>query len=290
MSNYTIGGTWTFSNDTTLASSKKLILTDNTTNTLGIKATNSTTSWTLSLPTTAGLNTQVLTTDGSGNTSWVSQSGSGTVNAGTATHLSYYATSSNVISDANGASINGSYTFTGGAGAITMSGSTIAMGTNKITGLAAGTANGDALRYEQILNAAGFIKGSIITTSFGQFSAQQTASLNTSTYTNIGSGQAITLKANTSIVKVTIGGTMSINANSATVTIRRGTTDISAGSGFINTFDSNGNIDQYITMSYYDSPATTGSVTYNLAAKATSGTPSFFANNATFFVLEELAQ
>src|SRR5208283_4596391 len=45
--NYTIGGTWSFSNNITLASSKKVILTDNTTNTVALKATNSTTSYTL---------------------------------------------------------------------------------------------------------------------------------------------------------------------------------------------------------------------------------------------------
>lgn len=236
--NYTIGGTWTFSNDTTLASSKKLILTDNTTNTVGVKATNSTTSWTLSLPTTAGLNTQVLTTDGSGNTSWVSQSGSGTVNAGTATHLAYYATSANAVSDANGASITGTYTYTGGAGAITMSGSTIAMGGNKITGLAAATANGDALRYEQLnglylLLTGGTVSGQTTFSSATLF-ADGTVSL---------PGIAFSSDTNTGIYRIgadnpaiAANGSVFININDGTsggVQIRGTTTTTNAPAGFI---------------------------------------------------------
>ena len=44
---------------------------------------------------------------------WQNVAGSGTVNSGTATHLAYYATSTNAVSDANGASISGQYTFSG---------------------------------------------------------------------------------------------------------------------------------------------------------------------------------
>lgn len=85
--------------DVTLTtSSKGLVLTDNTTNTVKIKATNTTTSWILSLPTTAGTNGFALITDGSGNTSWTS-AGSGTVGSGTAGRLSLYNTSTNAITD-----------------------------------------------------------------------------------------------------------------------------------------------------------------------------------------------
>jgi len=98
-----------------------------------------------------GSSGQVLTSNGAGALpTFQNVAGTGTVNSGTATHLAYYATSTNAVSDANGASINGSYTYTGGAGAITMSGSTIAMGTNKITGLANGTASSDAAAFGQI--------------------------------------------------------------------------------------------------------------------------------------------
>jgi hypothetical protein len=75
--NYTIGGTWSFSNSITLASTKALVLTDNSTNTVTLKATNSTTSYTLQLPTTAGTSAYFLQTDGSGNTTWQQGGGVG---------------------------------------------------------------------------------------------------------------------------------------------------------------------------------------------------------------------
>ena len=187
--NYTIGGIWNFSNNITLAASKSLVLTDNSTNTVTIKATNSTTSWTLSLPTTHGSNTNVLSTDGSGNTSWVAASSSGTVNSGTATHLSYYATSTNAVSDASSATISGTYTFSGGAGALTLSSSTIAMGSNKITGLANGTASSDAAAFGQI--AANGTVNSGIQYQFGYYA----------TSTNAISGQnLLTIDVNNNIV------------------------------------------------------------------------------------------
>ncbi len=54
------------------------------------------------------------------------------------------------------AALEGTQTFSGAkthSATLTMSGATIAMGTNKITGLAAGTTAGDALRYEQLFVA-----------------------------------------------------------------------------------------------------------------------------------------
>lgn len=80
-----------------------------------------------------------------GDGTWSAPAGSGTVNSGTSTHLVYYATSTNAVSDANGQTLSGTYTLSGGAGALTLSSSTIAMGSNKITGLAAASATGDAL-------------------------------------------------------------------------------------------------------------------------------------------------
>jgi len=66
-----------FSNNITLASSKALVLTDNSTNTVSLQASNSTTSYTLKLPTTQSSGTQVLTNDGSGNLSWTAGGGTG---------------------------------------------------------------------------------------------------------------------------------------------------------------------------------------------------------------------
>lgn len=186
--NYTIAGTWSFSNSITLASSKAIILTDNSTNTVTLKATNSTTSWTLSLPTTHGSSGQFLQTDGSGNTSWQA-GGSGTVVSSTAGNLALYPSSSNSVSDtyvqnthnitlgiasqgsrsanltmtipnpgnaitaANVVLDQGAYTIAGAwthTATLTMSGATIAMGSQKITGLANGTAATDAAAFGQL--------------------------------------------------------------------------------------------------------------------------------------------
>lgn len=70
--NFDATGVLTTAGNVVLPSSQELVLTDDTSNTVSIKATDSTTSWTLSLPTTHGTSGQVLTTDGSGNTSWAS--------------------------------------------------------------------------------------------------------------------------------------------------------------------------------------------------------------------------
>lgn len=95
---YTIAGTWGFSNSITLASSKAVILTDDSTHTVTLKATNSTTSYTFSLPTTSGTNTYFLQTDGSGNTSW-QPGGSGTVQSGAAGNLTLYPATAASVSD-----------------------------------------------------------------------------------------------------------------------------------------------------------------------------------------------
>jgi hypothetical protein len=194
---YTIAGTWNFSNSITLASSKAVVLTDNSTNTVTVKATNSTTSWTLSLPPTHGTSNQFLQTDGSGNTIWA-PGGAGTVTSGAAGNLTLYPataasvndtyvqnahnitigiatqasrsanlaitipnpgnaiTTANVVLDVGNYTLPGAYSFTGistfsgGAGAITMSASTIAMGANKITGVANGTVSTDAAAFGQV--------------------------------------------------------------------------------------------------------------------------------------------
>jgi hypothetical protein len=60
-------------------------------------------------------------------------------------------TTTNVVLDVGNYTMTGVYTFSGGAGAITMSGaSTIAMGSNKITGLANGSAASDAAAFGQV--------------------------------------------------------------------------------------------------------------------------------------------
>jgi hypothetical protein len=74
--------------------------TGNGTDSVTIEAPNDvTTSYTLKLPAAQGGASTVLSNDGSGNLSWVTGSGSGIVNSGTAGRLSLYATSTNAVSD-----------------------------------------------------------------------------------------------------------------------------------------------------------------------------------------------
>ena len=110
---------------------------------------------------------QALTSNGAGALpTWQNVSGSGTVNSGTAGQLAYYATSTNAVNGSSvtvsGSTITASLTghasldlpLTGGtlSGTLTMSSSTIAMGSNKITGLAAASTSGDALSWGNALN------------------------------------------------------------------------------------------------------------------------------------------
>lgn len=90
------GGTLT--GDLSFASTKGIIFTDNTVNTVSIAAHNGTTSYSLKWPTAQGTSNQYLTNDGSGNLSWTNAAGTGTVNSGTVNQLAYYASSSNVVS------------------------------------------------------------------------------------------------------------------------------------------------------------------------------------------------
>lgn len=61
-----------------------------------------------------GTSGQVLTSNGAATLpTWQNVAGTGTVNSGTATHIAYYATSTNAVSDANGATLSGGYIWSG---------------------------------------------------------------------------------------------------------------------------------------------------------------------------------
>jgi len=107
--------------------------------------------------TAAGTTGQFLGANTGAAPTWQTPTGSGTVNSGTAGQLAYYATSTNAVSGSSatisGSTITASLTghasldlaLTGG----TMSGA-IAMGANKITGLANGTVATDAAAFGQV--------------------------------------------------------------------------------------------------------------------------------------------
>lgn len=101
--NYTIAGTWTFSNSITLSNAKAIVfkeLTGTGTDSVTVRAPDSvTTSYTLQWPPAVASAGQVLTdAAGNGVLSWSTPTGSGTVNTGTAGNVAYYATSTNAVS------------------------------------------------------------------------------------------------------------------------------------------------------------------------------------------------
>jgi len=103
--------------DITMDNDKAVIFketTANGTDSVTVKAPASvTTSYTIQLPPAVASANQVLTdVAGNGVLSWTTPTtGMGTVNSGTATHLAYYATSTNAVSDASGHTVSGTYTF-----------------------------------------------------------------------------------------------------------------------------------------------------------------------------------
>lgn len=309
--NYTIAGTWAFSNTITMGSSKGIIFTDNSTNAVTMKATNSTTSWTLNLPTTHGSSNQFLQTDGSGNTSW-QNGGAGTVTSGAAGNLTLYPTASasvgdtyvqnaknitigiatqasrsanlaitipnpgnaitaaNVVLDVGNYTLPGAYAFTGistfsaGAGAITMSSSTIAMGANKITGLANGTASTDGAAFGQIkyLQAVQALSSTNVSTTSSTFTAA--------------TNQAVTIVPTSASnrIKVTVSTIYTGVTGGIAVTIKRGPTELSGvANGFSLLQTGGGNFSQ-CSFSYIDSPATTSSTVYAVFFRSDDNTTS----------------
>ena len=224
---------------------------------------------------------------------WAAPSGSGTVNSGTAGRISLYATTTNAVSDtyvqnthnitlayaaqasrsadlaltipnpgnaitaANVVLDQGAYTIAGAitsSGGITMSSATIAMGSNKITGLANGTASTDAAAFGQVkyLQAV-------------QGTSSTNTSITSSTFTAC-TNQTVTITPTSASnrVKITVNTNVSSNAGGAALTIKRGTTELTGlanGFGIIN--DPSGAFNPY-SFTYIDSPATTSSTTYQV--------------------------
>ncbi len=235
-----------------------------------------------------GSSGQVLTSNGPGLLpTWQTLAGTGTVNSGTSTHLAYYATSTNAVSDAASATISGAYTFSGAltsSGGLTMSGSTIAMGANKITGLANGTAATDAAAFGQIFGGFQAAVQSTNTTAFTTTSSAFQTTNCTGTITPTSSSHRI---------KITVTGTArtAVSANSCYVTIARGTTDLSGGNGFVQAVHTTATASEDpVAITYIDSPATTGATTYNVRIKNDDNTNTIGFGNGltTVMILEEI--
>lgn len=185
-------------------------------------------------------------------------------------------TATNVVLDVGNYTMAGVYTFSGGAGAITMSGSTIAMGANKITGLANGTAATDAMAFGQnriIQYVSATTATDFSTTSVTFQSSSLTASITPTSASNkilvIASGLGSVQTAN----KVMFA------------TIDRGGSNLMAANGMA-IVGGGANMQSSITLSWLDSPATTSSTTYTVKIRNNDGaTAVVWGNTSTQFII-----
>lgn len=177
--------------------------------------------------------------------------------------------------------VSGVKTYNAGAGAITMSSSTIAMGANKITGLANGTASTDAAAFGQIK-----VFQTIMGTLSGSFSTTN------NTFTNTGLSVSITPTSASSKILIMVSGAILQGTNTvdAYLTIARSTTNLGGTNGFATAGSSTGYFP--VSMHYLDSPATTSSTTYNVQLRSlTNGTAvNFNFSNATAVIIAQEVQ
>lgn len=159
----------------------------------------------------------------------------------------------------------------------------LAMGANKITGLANGTAATDAAAYGQLQS----LQTAVQSTSTTQF----TTTNNTFTTTNLTG--TITPSSASSRIRITITNTLAVGTTLKTIfgTIARATTNLGGTSGMTEFSSAAANQFSPVSISYIDSPATTSATTYNFQIRNTDGTTSVYAgdNNLTqIMILEEI--
>lgn len=228
----------------------------------------------------------------------VSASGSTTVplsvdnSSGTQNIANFKDNGTTVLSVADGGTVTiapaGTTKVVANSSGLTLSNSaTIAMGTAKITGLAAATTTGDAVRFEQlILKAAPVIA---------------TDTTATSTTTNIAGGGAstntvasITPTSSSSRVRITVHGnlTPAVNGATATVTLyRNGSTNLGGATWFTKTVVGGATICAPTSMVYIDSPASTSSTTYAVRVASQDGASTVYWNKdslTSVIILEEI--
>lgn len=155
----------------------------------------------------------------------------------------------------------------------TMSGA-IAMGANKVTGLANGTASTDAAAFGQVYY--GFQAPVQATDASATSSSSSTFASTTTT-------ASITPTSASHRIKITITGSfVNSNGNVANgfVSIFRGSTDLSGGGGFTRTGGTTATGIAYpCSLTFIDSPASTSATTYTVKIKN--------SNNSTVMVWNE---
>jgi hypothetical protein len=278
-----------------------------------------------------------------GDGTWAAPSGSGTVNSGTAGRLSLYASSSNAVSDtyvqnthnitlavatqasrsadlaltipnpgnavtaANLVLDQGAYTIAGAltlSATLTMSGATIAMGSQKITGLANGSTSTDAAAFGQInataltglsatlgtvtssdttLQAIGkIINARVVQVQVGTTTTDFSTTSNTFQLSNL--TVSITPTSSSNKVLVMAYGPFATNTSGVNcfATIARGGSSILGTSGgcFLRLTATGLSIDGItVSMAAFDSPATTSATTYAVYVRNNDNTSSIFFGN-----------
>lgn len=148
----------------------------------------------------------------------------------------------------------------------------IAMGSNKITGLANGTASGDAAAFGQLK-----VFQIVTATSTTQDSTTS------STFTNTSLTASITPSSASSRILIMMSGTLqdSSTATRLNVTIKRGSTNImdsvQGGTHFAN--NANVGLEVPVSLAFIDSPATTSSTAYTIAIKSSDNATTVRFNN-----------
>jgi len=164
-------------------------------------------------------------------------------------------------------------------------GANLAMGSNKITGLANGTASTDAAAFGQIYY--GFQAPVQATTSTG-------ASTTSSTFQNTALTASIQPTSSSHRIKITatFAGAADSASNNALFTIKRGSTNLGGTSGFVVINSSTTTTITPVSITYIDSPATTSSTTYTVAYASGDNTHTVefmpAGNQLAVIILEEI--
>ena len=171
---------------------------------------------------------------------------------------------------------------TGGAGGLTLSASTIAMGGNKITGLANGTAATDAAALGQL---------KVLQNVFA--TAASSSSLTSATFTATVVTGSITPTSASSRVKITamFMSYIPVAAGTGQYYIARGTTKLGTGNAMAEQGDQGVSFTVgVITLSWIDSPATTSATSYTVYGSNTNAVGTITVGNGRDWsmVLEEI--
>jgi hypothetical protein len=138
------------------------------------------------------------------------------------------------------------------------------------------------------LSRAALPTGSVLQVIQGITPSSYTTSSSSSTAT--GYGLSITPTGSTNKILIMLSGDMDTGVanNQAIVTIRRGTTDLGAGSGG-SVFSAANRMIGRISVNYLDSPATTSATTYNIYFQAGSSSTITWYGGATITLMEVAA-